>query len=252
MILSSFPARAGCLLATAVLFGCGATIGTPNPDLLGRMAAEGAFGAWQSVRICALLDEGITAAAARKLVDEGWNDTEAAALGLRMRVVSARPWKSGGNDIEAVFRRIRENPVPPGCDRVLAFLGHSDRREHRQAGAVLLVHGFVLAAEESLRHFLMTPTEAVRHELYHLVGCGHAQVMDECYRRIAAAKGRRKGADAFLPVFLYIENDAIERNCGRNALIDDRNEANRIAGIWVSHTVLRAADRARPARPCPS
>jgi len=244
--------RIACLLVAAVTAGCaGGNIGAPNPGLLEKMAAGGAFGAEQRVRICALLDAGIAEATARRLIDEAWNDTEARALALKLQVVSSTPWKSEGNDIEAIMSSVRKVPVEPGCDRLLAFLGQSDSRQPRLVGGVSLIHGFVVASAESMRGLSLTPVEAARHELYHLVGCGHAQTMDECYRRIALAKGQRKGADAFFPVFLYLEDEDIERNCGENLLIDDRGNANRIARLRGAQMERQAAGQAPPVRSCP-
>jgi hypothetical protein len=243
--------RIGWILATLVTAGCAGNIGAPNPGLLEKMAAEGAFGAKQSVRICALLEPGVSEAAARRLIDEAWNDTEARALGLYLQVVSSTPWKSEGNDIEAIMSSVRKVNVGPGCDRLLAFLGESDSRQPRLVGGVSLIHGFVVASAASMRGLSLTPVEAARHELYHLVGCGHAQTMDECYRRIALAKGRRKGADAFFPVFLYLEDEDIARNCGENLLIDDHGDANLIARLRGAQMERQMSGRAPPARSCP-
>jgi hypothetical protein len=247
-----FLSRTACLAVTAVTMGCAAHIGAPNPALLEQMAAAGAFGAGQTVRICALLEPGIAESTARRLLDEAWNDTEARALGLRMELVSATSWKSEGRDLEAIMSGVRKRPVPPECDRLLAFLGESDERAPRLAGGVSLAHGFVVASADFVRRPLLAPTAAARHELYHLAGCGHAQVMDECYRRIALAKQRRKGPDAFFPVFLYLEDADIERNCGENRLIEDRGEANRAARLRGEALARQAAGETQPARCHPS
>jgi hypothetical protein len=214
------------------------------------MSARGEFGAAQSVRICGLLDGGITEAAARRLIDEAWNDTEAGALGLRMVLVSLNPWQRDGADIDTIFRNVRKLPVAPECDRVLAFLAPSDDFVSELAGGVSLTHGFVLATPESTRRFPLTPIEVARHEIYHLVGCGHSPTMDECYRRIALAKSKRGGASAFFPVFQYVLDEDIGKHCGANPLIDDRAEANRIAQRWVGENERLAAGHALPAWHC--
>jgi len=134
----------------------------------------------------------------------------------------------------------------------MAFLDHSDSRSPRLAGGVSLIHGFVIAATGGLASLLFAPTEAIRHELYHLVGCGHARIMDECYRRIALAKRSKKIPDGFFPVFLYLEDEDISRNCGRNLVIEDRAEANRIARLRDAQMKLQAAGQAPPVRHCPS
>ena len=242
--------RICCVLVAAIGAACTATIGTPNPELLQKMSARGEFGAAQSVRICGLLDAGITEATARRLIDEAWNDTEAGALGLTMALVSLNSWQREGADIETIFRNVRKLPIAPECDRMLAFLGPSDDFVSGLAGGVSLTHGFVLASPESTRRFPLTPAQVTRHEIYHLVGCGHSPTMDECYRRIALAKSKRGGANAFFPVFLYALDEDIERNCGVNSLIDDRGEANRIAQRWAGERERLASGQALPARQC--
>ena len=239
-------------LATATMLGCTPTIGTPNPELLGQLTADGAFREAQSVRICGLHEAGISADTVRRLIDAAWNDQLAGTFGLRIQLASLQPWQREGSDITTVLFNVQAIPVAAECDRVFAFLEHAiDFRDGELAGAVSLSHGVVLASSESLARSSLTPVEAVRHELYHLVGCGHAWVMDECYRRIALAKQRRKSADAFFPVLLYLETEDIQRNCGNNPLIDDRSDANRIAQRWVEQRKQRAAGGTPPARPCP-
>jgi len=229
------------LLSAAALSGCAPTIGSPNPSLLRQMESKGEFGAPQAVRLCALLDLGVSRQAAQALVDRAWNDTEAGPLGLRMRLASFDLWVGDLHDADVDFAEIQKRALTPECDRLIVFLGHSDERMSRMAGSVSLHHAIVLASPESMQTSTMTPVDVVRHELYHLVGCGHARVMDECYHRIALAKARRKGPDAFFPVYLYLLDEDLEKYCGENALIDDRAEANRIARLWVAQRQRQAA-----------
>ena len=240
----------GCLLAAALAAGCAATIGTPNPELLGKMSAAREFGAEQTVRLCGLLDRGMTEAAVRNLVDEAWNRTEAGALALRIELVSAQPLERGSLDIETLFGSIRRMPLPAGCDRIFAFIDPADDLITTQVGGVSLIHGFALATPHGTRQALLTPAEVVRHEFYHLIGCGHAAVMDECYRRIARAKTTRNAADAFFPVFMYILDEDIRKNCGENRLIVERAEANRIAQRWAEEGERTASGTGAPARRC--
>jgi hypothetical protein len=243
--------RIVCALVTATMLGCAPTIGAPNLELLGQLTAKGAFREAQSVRICGLHEAGVSAETVRGLIDAAWNDQLAATFGLEMRLTSLQVWRREGSDIATVLFNVQAIPVAAECDRVFAFMDQAvDFRDGELVGAVSLSHGVVLATRESLAHASLTPIEAVRHELYHLVGCGHAWVMDECYRRIALAKQRRKSADAFFPVPLYLEDEDIRRNCGDNPLIDDRGDANRIAQRWVAQRKQLAAGEAPPARPC--
>lgn len=239
-----------CLLAAAIVAGCTATIGTPNPELLRSMSAAGEFGGEQTVRVCGLLDSGITEAMAHRIIDEAWNETEAAPLGLKVELVSLEPWKRESGDVERIFRNVRSVPIARGCDRLLAFLGPSDDVVSALAGGVSFTHGFVFATPEGAQRFTLMPAEVVRHEIYHLVGCGHASVMDECYGRIARAKANRNGADGFFPVFQYILDDDIRKNCGENPLITDRAEANRVAGRWATELGRQTTGAMSPARRC--
>jgi len=187
---------------------------------------------------------------ARRLMDEAWNGTEAGSLGLKVELVSLKPWKREGADIETIFKNVQKMPVAPECDRIFAFLGPSDELVTELAGGVALTHGFVLATPESTRQFMLTPAEAARHEIYHLAGCGHSPTMDECYRKIAHAKRKRGSTNAFFPVFLYILEEDVRKNCGANALIADRGEANRIAQRWVAEKERRASGQASPEPRC--
>lgn len=244
--------RIVCAVATATLVGCAPTIGVPNAELLGQLTARGVFRSAQSVRICGLHEAGISAETVRGLIDAAWNDQLADTFGLRIQLTSLQPWQREGRDIATVLFNVQAIPVASECDRVFAFMDHvADFRDGKLVGAVSLSHGVVLATSESLAHSSLTPKDAVRHEFYHLVGCGHAWVMDECYRRIALAKQRRTSAAAFFPVLLYLEDEDIRRNCGNNPLIEDRDDANRIAQRWVEERKRQAAGHATLARPCP-
>lgn len=231
------------MLAAALVAAC-TTIGTPNPELLAQMAARGEFGTAQQLRVCALLDEGVDEAMARGLVEEAWNRSEAAPLGLEVVLASLRPWKSEGSDTETIFRHVRKMPIPPECDRVFAFVAPSEDSALDAAGAVTLAHGFAVITPSMTRRHFMTPAEVVRHEFYHLVGCGHAQTMDECYRRIARAKGERRRPTDFFPVFQYVLDEDIERNCGANRLFDERAEVNRTTRLWLAEGERIASGRA--------
>lgn len=166
------------------------------------------FGPRESLSFCLLLDEGITEQAARDLIDEAWRD-EGALYGLTIKVVSVRPWKRPAFTMQGIVEALLRQPLRPECDRVFALIG-------RHFGDVVWgllglpevlgavddntgTHGYAVIQRASVNQAFMSPASVVRHEIYHLLGCGEHFNMSSCYARISAMKRRKRleGIDFF-------------------------------------------------------
>lgn len=198
--------RAGIIALAVVglagLSGCLFTsIGLDHPELLKSLD----FGTPQTVRLCVFLDDGVTEARARQLLTS-W-DSEAPKYALAVRPVSFQPLPRRGFFHGSIVRQAQAQILPADCDRNLYFVG-------RNAGDFLwgdlaavalplpevlgevddatLTSGFVVATAISLNQLLLSPYNATRHELYHLLGCKQHYDMPACYEEIAALKRRER------------------------------------------------------------
>jgi hypothetical protein len=195
--------HAGVLLATLALAGC-ASIG----GLSARPTGVD-FGGPAELRVCLLRDPDVSEARVAELMT-AWS-AELAPLGITVTVPWTREWPRPAFTGRGLGEAIAREPLEPGCDRLLAFIG-------RHAGdAVYAVAGFFLSAPEIFgwvdnvtmtRGFVVAtwspslgqaltggPAGALIHEGYHLLGCLH-EPWAACYATIARLK-RHARSDFF-------------------------------------------------------
>jgi hypothetical protein len=190
-----------CVFGTS---GCFVTsVGFDRP----RTRAATDFGPPETLRVCALLDDGISQGDAKETLEDYWNENEAAKYNLSVKLVS---YASLPRTLSTFFgwqlsRAVANRQIPLGCDRLMYFVNRNvldvawSAPEVYGAPEILgevgddtMTRGFVVDRIASLDQVLMsvwsTPSEVARHETFHFLGCKHDLVMDQCYKHIAAAK----------------------------------------------------------------
>jgi hypothetical protein len=242
----SFLALSVCLLGTS---GCLLTsIGMEKPEV----RAQTDFGPPETLRMCALLDNGISQRDAQETLEDYWNQREASKYNLSVKLVSysslPRPmseffhWQIG--------RQVFTREIPPGCDRMMYFVNRNaldvlwSVPEAYGAPEVLgevddytMTRGFVVDRIASMNQVLMglwlSPSKVARHETYHMIGCGHDLVMDQCYKHIAEAKWienrlrgagcyEKSGLETFFPAFSH---------AGEGPILLTRPQGNSVLGL---------------------
>ncbi len=177
------------------------------------------FGPPESLSFCLLVDDGITEQTARDLIDAAWRE-EGALYGLTIKVASVRPWPRPAYTMQGIIVALLGQPLRPECDRVFALVG-------RHLGDVVWgliglpevlgavddntsTHGYAVIQRASLNQMFASPTSVVRHEIYHLLGCGEHFNMSGCYDTITAMKRRKRlGGDDFFPAWDGINERAL-------------------------------------------
>ncbi|PYN68769.1 MAG: hypothetical protein DMD90_04065 [Candidatus Rokuibacteriota bacterium] len=198
-------------VVTFALSAC-TSMGFHNVDVRRRIN----FGPPDALSLCLLVDEGMTDSMARAIIDDAWRE-EGAIYGLRINVVSVRPWRRPAFTSDGIMDALLRQPLPAGCDRLFALVG-------RHAGDVLWgffglpevlgavdddtsTHGYAVVGRVSLNQMFMSPTSVVRHEIYHLLGCDEHFNMSGCYDRIAILKrGHRLVGAEFFPARDAVNN----------------------------------------------
>jgi hypothetical protein len=242
----SFLALGLCMLGTS---GCFLTsIGMDRPEV----RAQTDFGPPETLRVCALLDDGISSHDAQETLEDYWNRNEASKYNLSVKLVSYSSLRRPATEFFhwQIARQLTMRQLPAGCDRMMYFVNRNaldvlwSVPEAYGAPEVLgetddytMTRGFVVDRIASLNQMLMgmwfSPSKVARHETYHLVGCEHDMVMDTCYKHIAEAKwieNRLRGAgcyenlgvDPFFPAFSH---------AGVGPILLTRSQGNSIPGL---------------------
>lgn len=235
-----------CLLGSS---GCFMTsIGMDRPEL----RAQTDFGPPNTLRVCALLDDGISQSDAQATLQDYWNENEASKYQLSVKLVS---YSSLPRTLDEFFgyqigRQVVMRQIPPGCDRMMYFVNRNvldvawSIPEAYGAPEVLgevddttMTRGYVVDRVASLNQVLMspwfTPSKVARHETFHMIGCGHDLVMDQCYKHIAEAKWiedrlrnagcyEKTGTEEFFPAFSHE---------GEGPILLTRPQANSVIGF---------------------
>jgi hypothetical protein len=198
------------------------------------------FGPPTTLALCLLVDEGISEAAARAMIDEAWGE-EGRLYGLTIEVVSVSRWRRAGFTMDGIMNALLREPLGPRCDRLFALIG-------RHAGDVVwgllglpevlgavddntLTHGYAVVSRASLNQVFMSPTSVVRHELYHLLGCDEHFDMVSCYDRIAALKRRKQEAGTdFFPAWDAVNGRVLSSREAVNATLRELTRGGPAAG----------------------
>jgi hypothetical protein len=249
-----------CLLGTS---GCFVTsIGMDRPEV--RTQTD--FGPPETLRVCALLDDGISQRDAQETLADYWNQDEASKYKLAIEMVS---YSSLPRSMDEFFhwqigRQVAVRQIPPGCDRMMYFVNRNvldvawSVPEIYGAPEVLgevddytMTRGYVIDRVASLNQVLMSPwfspSKVARHETFHMIGCGHDLVMDQCYKHIAEAKWvenrlqdagcyQKSGVEEFFPSFSH---------AGDGPILLTRAQANSILGLEKDPSFKRFTDCAR-------
>ncbi|HVA79593.1 MAG TPA: hypothetical protein VNF29_01580 [Candidatus Binataceae bacterium] len=154
------------------------------------------YGPAEHVRLCVLLDDGITRGDADALL-RSWND-QAKIYSLYLEPVSYQQFPRIGFFHSEILDQVSQVPLGNSCDRVLYFV-------NRNVGDVAfglistavgvpevlgevddatLTHGYVVARRATINQLVMSPSGVTQHELFHLLGCPEHFNMPDCYARI--------------------------------------------------------------------
>jgi hypothetical protein len=249
-----------CLLGTS---GCFVTsIGMDRPEV----RAQTDFGPPETLRVCALLDDGISQREAQATLADYWNQDQASKYNLSIKMVS---YSSLPRSIDEFFHwqighQVAMRQIPPGCDRMMYFVNRNvldvawSVPELYGAPEVLgevddytMTRGYVVDRIASLNQVLMSPwfspSKVARHETFHMIGCGHDMVMDQCYKHIAEAKWvenrlrdagcyEKSGVEEFFPSFSH---------AGDGPILLTRAQANSILGLEKDLSFKSFTDCAR-------
>lgn len=165
------------------------------------------FGPAETLRLCVMLDDGITQSEARSIIEDYWNKTEAPKYGLNVEITAYTPYprRLGDYFFWQIEDRLSTIPIPPACDRMLYFVGRNwadvawnlvELWGAPEVGGEVdndtMTRGFVVGRIATINQLLLAPIfsagNVARHELYHMLGCPHSLTMNRCYRQIRDAK----------------------------------------------------------------
>ena len=221
------------------LAGCVTSIGRDDPYLLSSTD----FGPPATVKLCVFLDSGVSQSEASALLG-GW-DEEAAKYRLYVTPVSFEERPRSGSFYWEIMQGVKQIPLRPPCDRVMYFANARVidvaygiastvtplSQVFGQVDARTLTHGFVYARTAMPGQLAASPSDTVKHELYHMMGCAQHDDMERCYEQIKLLKqAARINKHSFFPTYentggiLLTTRDQVNR-----ALADDLGSAPAIS-----------------------
>ena len=189
--------RSSLVLLGLALTGCTSIGGlSVKPDVTAYD-----FGPSRTLHVCVLRDPDVSVARVRDLVAT-WRQ-ELAPLEIQVVIPWVREWERPAFTVRGIAESLAKIPLDVPCDRLLAFVGrHAGDALYSLLSLVLpapevlgwvdnvtMTHGLVVAEwTASLNQAVQGgPEESIRHEGYHLLGCGHA-TWAACYTRVAELK----------------------------------------------------------------
>ncbi|APE32073.1 hypothetical protein BOX17_14595 [Halomonas aestuarii] len=168
------------------------------------------FGPVETLRVCLLVDEGITEQSARTLFEK--MSDELSIFDLEVEIPWVRPWKRPAFLMNGIIEEVALRPLEAPCDRLMAVVG-------RHVGDFLIswfapeilgavetnthTRGYVVGKSVTFNQLLQRPSDVAVHESYHLLGCIHGRSLRECYPYILElkrmARASREGGNDFFP-----------------------------------------------------
>lgn len=193
------------ILAVGVLAAC-TTVGM---DVSSQIARHD-YGDTVPLRVCVLREPRITDAVVRRLI--GGLNSEFRHFGIEVRVPWVEDWERPGFTMRSILPDVATRELEPPCDRLLALVyphggditwsmflpsisGAVDDDTGTHGYIQVWLEDFGTPAEKPSRQTL----SLAAHELYHMLGCGHALLKGGCYERIAAIKARYPPSGEFFP-----------------------------------------------------
>ncbi len=188
-------------------------IGVDNPAL--RRTID--WGAEQAVPTCIYLDEGVSRADADQLLG-WWNNREANWYKLAFVPASYEPLKRDSNEFFyfQITAKLKGVSSPDRCIEQIWFV-HRNFSDLIYGGAANVlglpeVMGWTdddtrtkawayANVTPDVNQLMISPGAAIRHEMYHLLGCDHFDItMSHCYEAIQNFKAREREYLATRPV----------------------------------------------------
>ncbi|MEQ6888275.1 hypothetical protein ABE957_06265 [Halomonas sp. CS7] len=182
------------------------TVGKHDTDALQALD----FGPEETLRVCLLVDEGITEKSARDLFKE--MSDELSIFDLEVEIPWVRQWERPAFLMNGIIEDVALRPLEPPCDRLMAVVG-------RNVGDFLVswfapeilgavetnthTRGYVVGKAVTFNQLFQSPSDVAVHESYHMLGCVHGRSLQECYpyilelKQIASAS--RDGGNDFFP-----------------------------------------------------
>lgn len=196
-----------CFCIVALLEGC-TTIGVNDPRALGKIY----FGKEEVVKLCVFTDDGISDTEAIRLIADAWQE-ESRQYGIRFYVQQLKALPRPGFTMKGIMAALRAIPLVEPCDRNFYLVGRhlgdtfwAMTGMSEVLGAVndeTATYGYAVVQWGSMNQIFLPPSAAVRHEFYHLLGCGHSLIKTGCYKQMEALKFiKRKqehSLDGFFP-----------------------------------------------------
>jgi len=193
------------LFTTLPLLAACTFIGMDNPALRRSMD----WGAEQKVQTCVYLDEGVTRNDAEQLFG-WWNEREANWYKLEFVPASYEPLKRDRNEFFylQLSSKLQAVSRPDRCTKQI-WLVSRNIADFIYGGAANIVglpevvgwtdddtrsKAWVYAnVTPDLNQLVMSPGAAIRHEMYHLLGCDHFDLdMSACYQAIQNSKAEQR------------------------------------------------------------
>ena len=193
------------ILLAMLTSGC-VTVGHHDADALQTMD----FGPVEKLRVCLLVDEGVTEKSARELL-KAMSD-ELAIFDLEVEIPWVRRWERPAFLMNGIIEDVALRPLEPPCDRLMAVVG-------RHVGDFLVswftpeilgavetnthTRGYVVGKAVTFNQLFQRPSAVAVHESYHMLGCVHGRSLQECYPYILElkrmARASRDGGNDFFP-----------------------------------------------------
>ncbi|TGM96979.1 hypothetical protein EHR10_14525 [Leptospira yasudae] len=213
--------KAFLILFCTVQFSC-TTIGFHRE----AVRKEIDFGKEETLRLCVWKDVKVSKEELIELIG-AWNQ-ELEYYKIRVLLSEVQDWERPGWTGIAIMDRVFTAALPSRCDRLLAvaggkfsdtafelvgiFLAFLGIPSFQVLGAVETktgTRGYILGQTRTLSHWLAGGSNGTLiHEGYHLLGCGHAFFLSDCYVQIRKIKElKRKNAESGVPFFPSVDED---------------------------------------------